>query len=102
MLSIGEQIRALRENQGLPLRKVAAELDIDQSILSKIERGERKATKEQILQIARIFQVDEKTLLVNYLSDKVLFYLMDEDLAIDALKVAEEKIKYLTQKQNGK
>jgi transcriptional regulator with XRE-family HTH domain len=102
MLSIGEQIRKLREAQGLPLRKVAAELDIDQSILSKIERGERNASKEQIIQIARIFKVDEKELLINYLSDRVLYDLKNEDLATDALKVAEKKIKYMTKKQNGK
>ncbi|MCD4695903.1 MAG: helix-turn-helix domain-containing protein [Bacteroidales bacterium] len=98
MLTIGKQIRKLREDKGLPLRKVAAELDIDQSILSKIERGERKATKEQIIQIARIFSVDEKELLINYLSNKVLYELIDEDLAAEALQVAEEKIKYVSKK----
>lgn len=102
MLSIGEQIRELRKEQGLPLRKVAAELDIDQSILSKIERGERKATKDQIVQIARIFKVDEKELLINYLSDRVLYDLKNEDFATDALKAAEKKIKYMTKKQSGK
>ena len=102
MLSIGEQIRKLRESQGLPLRKVAAELDIDPSILSKIERGERNASKEQIIQIAGIFKVDEKELLINYLSDRVLYGLKGEDLATDALKVAEKKIKFMTKKQNGK
>ncbi len=102
MLSIGEQLRKLREDQGLPLRKVAAELDIDQSILSKIERGERKASKEQIIQIAGIFKVNEKDLLINYLSDRVLYDLKDEDFATDALKVAEKKMKYLTKNQNGK
>jgi len=101
MLSIGEQIRKLREDQRLPLRKIAAELDIDQSILSKIERGERKATKELIIQIARIFNVNEKELLINYLSDRVLYDLKDEDLATDALKVAEKKIKYMAKNQNG-
>jgi HTH-type transcriptional regulator, competence development regulator len=98
MLSIGDQIRALRENQRLPLRKVAAELDVDQSILSKIERGERKATREQIIQIARIFNVDEKELLINYLSDRVLYELKDDDFASEALRVAEQKIKYLNEK----
>jgi len=102
MLSIGEQIRKLRKDKGLPLRKVAAALDVDQSILSKIERGERKASKEQIIQIAKIFNADEKELLVNYLSDKVFYELIDEDLATDALKVAEKKIKYATKSRNGK
>lgn len=102
MLSIGEQIRKLRESRGLPLRKIAAQLDIDQSILSKIERGERKATKNQIIRIAEIFEVDENELLVNYLSDQILYDLKDEDLASDVLKVAEEKIKYMSKNINGK
>ena len=101
MLTIGEQIRKLREDKGLPLRKIAAELDIDQSILSKIERGERKASKNQIIRIAKIFGADEKKLLINYLSDKVLYELIDEDLAADALKVAEKKIKFVTKNGNG-
>jgi HTH-type transcriptional regulator, competence development regulator len=101
-MSIGKQIRKLREDKGLPLRKVAAELDIDQSILSKIERGERLASKKQIIQIAKIFNVNQKELLIDYLSDRVLYDLKDEDLASDALKAAEKKIKYMTKNQNGK
>lgn len=100
MLSIGSELRNLREAEGLPLRKVAAKLDIDQSILSKIERGERKASKEQIIEIAKIFKVDEKQLLIDYMSDKVVAELVNEDYASDVLKVAEKKIKYLT--KNGK
>ncbi|MCF6268234.1 MAG: helix-turn-helix domain-containing protein [Melioribacteraceae bacterium] len=100
MQTIGKQIRKLREDSGLPLRKIAAILDIDQSILSKIERGERKATKKQIIQIAKIFNADKKELLINYFSDKVIYELINEDIAVDVLKVAEKKIKYLNQNQN--
>lgn len=101
MLTIGKQIRKLREDSGLPLRKVAASLDIDQSILSKIERGKRKATKKQIIQIAKIFNADKKELLINYFSDKVIYELINEDIAVDVLKVAEKKIKYLSQNKNA-
>ena len=45
MNSFGEYLRDKREQAGLPLRKIAAELDIDTSVLSKIERGERTALK---------------------------------------------------------
>jgi transcriptional regulator with XRE-family HTH domain len=100
MQTIGKQIRKLREDRGLPLRKLAASLDIDQSILSKIERGERKATKEQIIQIAQIFNTDKKELLINYFSDKVIYEIINEDIAVDVLKVAEKKIKYYSQNQN--
>ncbi len=100
-IQIGQQIRQLRENRGLPLRKVAAALDIDQSVLSKIERGERRATKEQIRHIARIFEADERELLLSYLSDQVLYQLEDEELALEALKVAEEKMLYRKNAGNG-
>jgi hypothetical protein len=33
--------------------------------------------------------------LVSYLSDKILYEIQDEDLGIEALKVAEEKAKYI-------
>jgi len=39
--TFGEYIRRLREEKKLPLRKVAAQLDIDTSTLSKVERGDR-------------------------------------------------------------
>lgn len=102
MLTIGEQIRKLREKNSLPLRKVAAQLDIDQSILSKIERGERKASKQQVIQIANLFNVDKNELLINYLSDRVIYELRDdEELATKALKIAERKIKYTAKNRDG-
>lgn len=93
-MPIGEQIRLLREGNNLPLRKVAAAMDMDQSILSKIERGERKATKDQIIRIAELFDVDENALVISYLSDKIVYDLLGDDLAYEVLKVAEEKIRF--------
>ncbi|MFA6925344.1 MAG: helix-turn-helix transcriptional regulator [Bacteroidales bacterium] len=98
MLTFGEVIRKLREEKELPLRKVAALLDIDQSFLSKIERNERRATKEQVLQFAKIFKTDEKNLLIQFLSDKVTYELANEEFGFEALKVAEKKVKYLNSK----
>lgn len=92
--TFGEQIRRLREESSLPLRKVAAQLDIDPSTLGKIERNERIANKEMIEKLAEIFSINPKTLLVSYLSDKVAYEIMEEDCTKDILKVAEEKIKY--------
>ena len=47
MQNIGELIRTLREKEGYPLRKVAAFLDIDQAVLSKIERGQKNLAKSR-------------------------------------------------------
>ena len=98
MQSIGELIRTLREKEGYPLRKVAAFLDIDQAILSKIERGQRKATREQVVKLAEYFEIDEEKLLVAWLSDKIAYEIGDEKVAKEALKVAEAKVEYLKRK----
>jgi len=90
----GEIIREKREKKGLLLRHVSAQLDIDTAILSKIERGERKATREQITKLADILELDKESLLIQYLSEKILYEIQDEDLGIQALKVAEKTIKY--------
>ncbi len=91
----GEIIREKREKKGLLLRHVSAQLDIDTAILSKIERGERKATREHITKLADILELDIKSLLIQYLSEKILYEIQDEDLGIEALKVAEERAQYI-------
>lgn len=93
MNTFGDLIRLARENKGLFLRQVSAELDIDQAIISKFERNERKPTKEQVLKFAKFYKLDKDELLVAWLSDRVVDDLQDENLADKALKVAEEKIK---------
>ncbi|MEX1015090.1 MAG: helix-turn-helix transcriptional regulator [Candidatus Paceibacterota bacterium] len=102
--SFGEHIRKLREEKGLPLRKVAAVLDIDPSTLSKVERGERSANKEMIPVLGELFKENTETLGLILLSDKVAYDLIQEENPNEILKVAEEKIKYLKNKrhQQGK
>lgn len=99
MDSLGDTIRKLRESKELPLRTVSAYLDIDQAILSKIERGQRKATREQVVKLAEYFKVKENDLLVAWLSDKLVYEVQDEDLALKAIQVAEEKVKYIAKKK---
>lgn len=102
MDSLGDTIRKLREDKELPLRIVAAFLDIDQAILSKIERGQRKPTREQVVKLAAYFKVKENDLLVTWLSDKLVYEVEDEDMALKALQVAEERVKYITKNKSKK
>lgn len=60
MNSFDEYLQSRREQLGLPLRKVAAKLDIDTSILSKIEGIERKATKEMLPTPSMTLEVQQK------------------------------------------
>ncbi len=92
--TIGQILRELREKQGLLLREVAAAISIDPTLLSKIERDERLPTKVQVKSLAKFYKQEGNEILVAWLSDKVFYELKDEDLALEAMQVAEEKIKY--------
>lgn len=96
MNSLGNTIRKLREHKQLLLRTVAANLDIDQAILSKVERGQRKPTREQVVKLAGYFKVKENDLLVAWLSDKLVCELQDEEVALEALQLAEETVTHIT------
>ena len=90
MNSLGERIRKLRESKSLLLRQVAAYLEIDTALLSKMERGERRLTREQVVALSRHFEIDEKELLTLWLSDKILNSVKDDKYAALALNKATE------------
>lgn len=95
----GDFIRELRNSQKLPLRKVAAELDIDPSTLGKIERNSRKPPKEIIDKLAALFSIDKNRLKTIYLSDKISMEVVSEGLDKNVLNEAALKIEFL---QTGK
>lgn len=88
----GEYLRNRREQLGLPLRKVAAELDIDTSILSKIERNERVAIKEMLPTLAKTLEVQEKEIQIEFIQSTILSELGDLEFLTDGLKNVLKKI----------
>ena len=94
ILTFGEYIRFLREKSGFPLRKIAEQLDIDPSLLGKIERDKRMPTKTQIKKLAQIFNENESILVKEHLSDQIAYKILDEESSSEILKIAEEKARY--------
>ena len=91
----GNKIRTLREEQNLLLRQVASILEMDTAQLSKIERGERQAKKETVLKIAVILKVKDDELLTLWLADQIYDVVKDDENALQAMMVAEEKVEYI-------
>lgn len=92
---LGNKIKSLRDEQEVLQRQLAAYLEIDTPMFSKIERGDRRAKRSQVILLAKYFNVDEKEMLTLWLADKVLDAIGDEnerELKIDAIEVAKEKI----------
>lgn len=92
-MKLGNRIKELRESQGLLQRELSADLEIDTPMFSKIERGERRAKREQVQKIAELLKVDTQELLTLWLTDQILEVVSNEDQALQALKIAIKDIK---------
>ncbi len=89
-----EKIKELRIKNQMPQRQIAAALDIDTATYCKIERGERKAKKEQVVVLSEMFNVEMTELLTLWLADKVTDMVSDEQIvAPEALSIVAENLK---------
>jgi len=94
----GKKVRQLRKSSNLLQRQVANELEIDTPMLSKIERGDRKAKKDQVLSLAKLFKINKEELFTLWLADQLVAIVKNEDFALKAMQVDEEEVKYKKKK----
>ncbi|MEO8236573.1 MAG: Fic family protein [Flavobacterium sp.] len=83
-----------REKKGLKTREVAQLLNIDQALISKFESGTRKPTKEQVIKLAELLEIDYETLIIAWLKEKILNEIEHEEFALKALAAVEQELKY--------
>ena len=88
-------IKEKRLEKKLFLREVSAITSIDQSIISKFEKGERNPSREQVLKFAQLYEINPCDLIISWQSDNVAFELLTEKDANEILKAAEIKVKLL-------
>lgn len=91
-MQFGEMIRELRESQGLLQRQLAANLEIDTPMFSKIERGERKAKREQVEQLAELLHADKPALFSIWLADQILDLIKNEPQANEAIEIVKKEL----------
>lgn len=90
-----DKIRSLRKKKQIPQRQLAAILEIDTATYCKIEKGDRRAKREQVIILSDLLQVDSKELLCLWSADKVYDIIVEEEEATQILNVvAESIIKY--------
>jgi transcriptional regulator with XRE-family HTH domain len=94
MTHLGKRIRDIRERQNRLLRQVAAYLEVDTALMSKIERGDRKPSKQQVIKIAEFLKASEDELLTLWLADKIESTIVEEPkVAYQAMKIANKNLK---------
>jgi len=59
---IGENIKKLRENAGYNQQSIASFLSVDQSLICKIEKGERSISADMLEKLASLFGVSEDSI----------------------------------------
>ena len=92
-MMLSELLKSKRENKSLLLREVASMIDVDTALISKIEKGDRKPTREQIDKLAIALEIEHSKLLKLWLSEKVYEDVKGEEFAIEAIKLTLKRIK---------
>lgn len=102
-LPFGSYLKTLRQEHQLTLREVAATIDIDQSSLSKIEKGKMIAPQHIIKAASTVFDVSYRELQVHFLQDKWLQIYDRVPYALEALEEALDRLrtKQKTTNQNA-
>lgn len=94
-------LKNAREQKNLKTRELSQLMQIDQALISKFENGTRKPTKEQILKLAQILEIDQDTLMIAWLKEKILYEIGSDDLTMRAMDLVREEIEnsYAIQKR---
>lgn len=97
VITLGYILRHIREEKQLTLLTVSDSSGIDVNLLEKIETGKRIASVEQVLKLAKVYDLDDETIsLIQRQSDEIMSKIDDEnhDLAIKAINAADAKGAY--------
>lgn len=93
-MTLGQKIRELRESKGMLQRQLAAKLEIGDGFLSKVEHDQKALKREHLKSIGKIFDYPLEELESLWVATRIYELVKDEQSALNALKVAEEQIKY--------
>jgi len=100
MKSLGKQLRNERDAKGDTLREVSSSIGIDQSLISKIEKNERKPTREQIIKLAEYYGLSIRGLLNDWHAEIIVEKLVGCSQPNEVLELAKQKIENLEIERN--
>jgi transcriptional regulator with XRE-family HTH domain len=83
-MNLADNIKAIREKQGLLQKEVALHIDVDKSTYSKIEKGLREITVAELQKLTKLF---------NLTADQILNYdenIIPKEVVIEDKTVIEQ------------
>ncbi|WGH75761.1 helix-turn-helix transcriptional regulator [Tenacibaculum tangerinum] len=99
-MTLGQKIKELRESSGMFQRQLAAILKIGDGYLSKVENDQKAIKREHLKTISETFNFSFEELEALWIATKIYDIVKNEKEGLNALKAAEEQIKYKTIKND--
>jgi len=93
-MTLGQKIKELREASGMLQRQLASILEMGDGFLSKVESNRKPLKREHLKTLSETFDCSYAELEALWIGTKIYDLVKDEDEALNALKVAEEQVKY--------
>lgn len=87
-----KKIKQLRDDRQMPQRQIAATLEIDTATYCKIEKGDRRAKREQVFILSKLFGCNDDELLKMWLADQIYDVVKGEKDAREVLDIVQENI----------
>jgi len=93
MMTLGDKLRKLREQNQMAQRQVGAVIEVDGAFISKVENNEKPIKRDHLKTLAKFFKVNEVELQTLWLADKVRNILKDEPTAKNVIQIIETDFK---------
>jgi len=90
--NLGQYLRELRMEKGVTLHQVSKRTDIDSPMLSKIERGYRLPTLDQLKRLCKYFDVSKTDLNVMRTAEKIIREYGANETTYEAVQMVKEQI----------
>ncbi|MHA7844454.1 MAG: helix-turn-helix domain-containing protein [Winogradskyella sp.] len=90
---LSELIKSYREKKGFLMKDLASLVGVDVATISRIENGERKPTKEQLINLIDALELDKEKVFTYWLSDKIIQEVEGEEFGIKAINLTKRRLK---------
>lgn len=87
-------LKTAREQKNIKTRELAQLLGIDQALISKFENGSRKPTRDQIVKLATVLEINFEKLMIAWLKEKIYAEIGDDHFAFEAIHQVKEEMAY--------
>jgi predicted nucleotidyltransferase len=96
MKSVAETLRQSRKTEKLTLQQVSSAVKIDVGVLSKIERGIRPISMDQLELLCKLYKLSFVEQRKNITAEQIVAFVAYEPNANEILQIAEQKLAYAT------